>query len=419
LFDVAQALSCQPVPKSNRVVVVTNAGGPGILATDALINNGLEMPTLTPSTVKELRTFSSADASYSNPMDMVAGAGGPEFNKTLAVIKKDKRYDTIVPIFVPPVTIDQLDVAQNIQSALADTKKTVLACFMGAGEGSAGINYLKSHDIPVYIFPEAIAKTLATLSSYRKWLNRPRGKFKSFKVDSGRVQQIIYDALNSNRNSILGEEAINVLAAYGIPAATYEYADTPGKALTVARKMGLPVVMKIASPSVLHKTEMGGVMVDLRSDKEIRNAFAELKKRVGTLKKGEKFSVAIQQMVSGSVETVIGMTVDPSFGPLLMFGLGGIYVEVMKDVSFRIAPVSDQGATEMIESLRSYPLLTGFRGSAPVHLPTIKETIMRLSQLVSDFPVFSEIDINPFIVSPDQGKCKAVDARFILNPGTK
>ncbi|MGD8922343.1 MAG: CoA-binding protein, partial [Candidatus Zixiibacteriota bacterium] len=191
LFDVAQALSCQPVPKGNRVVVVTNAGGPGILATDALINNGLEMPSLTPSIIKELKTFSSADASYSNPMDMVAGAGGPEFNKTLNVIKKDKRYDTIIPIFVPPVTIDQLDVARNIQQALADTEKTVLACFMGAGGGSAGINYLKENDIPVYIFPEAIAKTLASISQYRKWLNRKRGSFKKFKVDSAKVQQII------------------------------------------------------------------------------------------------------------------------------------------------------------------------------------------------------------------------------------
>jgi hypothetical protein len=196
--------------------------------------------------------------------------------------------------------------------------------------------------------------------------------------------------------------------------ARYSYADTPTRAVTAAGKIGYPVVMKVSSPTMLHKTEVGGVVVDLRSDREVRSAFAELKRRVGPLKKGEKFSVALQAMVAGGVETVVGMTTDPSFGPLIMFGLGGIYVEIMKDVSFRIAPVSDQGAKEMIESLRSYPLLTGFRGAAPVDLPTIRETILRLSQLVTDFHCFTEIDINPFIVSADKKQCRAVDARFIV-----
>ncbi|HKK20614.1 MAG TPA: acetate--CoA ligase family protein, partial [candidate division Zixibacteria bacterium] len=403
-----------PVPKGNRVAVVTNAGGPGILATDALINHGMEMPALSPATIKQLKKFIVAEASFSNPMDMVAGAGGAEFRKTLDAVKHDKRYDSIIPIFVPPVTIDQLDVARNIHESLKDTDKTVLACFMGAGESSAGIEFLKENSIPVYIFPEAIAKTLATISSYNKWRAKPKGRYRNFKVDTEPVRRIVTGAQQAGARSIVGEQAIEILTAYGIPAASYEYARSANEAATVAKRIGYPVVMKINTPTILHKTEFGGVMVDLRTDKEARDAFKELQGRVGKLKKGEVFSVALQQMVMGGIETVMGMTVDPSFGPLIMFGLGGIYVEVMKDVAFRINPLTDFSAREMIQSIKSYPLLTGFRGAAAADLPILEETLLRLSQLVKDFGCFAEIDINPFIASPDKSMCKAVDARFIL-----
>lgn len=414
LFDVASALSNQPIPKGNRVCVVTNAGGPGILATDALVNNGMDMPALSKATVKTLKSFISAEASFSNPMDMVAGAGATEFRKTLDAIKKDNRFDTIVPIFVPPVTIDQLEVARNIYESLKGAGKTVLACFMGAGEGSSGIEYLKSNNIPVYIFPEAIAKTLGIIYKYRQWLSKPKGKYRNFKVDNLKVMEIINKAQKNKEKAIVGEDAIDILLAYGIPAADYKYASTAKEAVEVGSVTGYPVVMKISSPAILHKTESGGVLVDLRTDKEVKDAFNDLKQKVGKLKAGEKFSVAIQKMVSGDVETVMGMTIDPSFGPLIMFGLGGIYVEIMKDVSFRINPVTDAGAREMIKSMRSFPLLNGFRGAPAVDLKTIEETLLRLSQLVRDFDNFAEIDINPFIVSANRDKCQAVDARFIL-----
>ena len=414
LFDVASALVKQPVPKGNRVVVVTNAGGPGILATDALISNGMEMPALSPATVKNLRTFASANASFSNPMDMVAGAAGREFKMTLDAIKTDKRYDTIVPILVPPVTVDQMAVARSIHESLADVDKTVLTCFFGAGEKPEAIEYLKDHNIPVYIFPEAIAKTLAALTKYRRWLSKPRGKHRNFKVDQAKVQAIVDEAVSSGQAALVGKQAIEVLRAYGIPAAGYRYAFSVKEAVDTATEIGFPVVMKINTPAILHKTEAGGVMVDLRHPREIRAAYLNLEKRVGKLKKGEKFSVALQQMITGGVETVMGMTIDPSFGPLIMFGLGGIFVEIMKDVSFRINPLTDTEAREMIRSIRSYPLLTGFRGSAPVDLKMLEETLLRLSQLVKDFDCFSEIDINPFIISDDKSLCKAVDARLII-----
>ncbi len=414
LFDVAAALSMQPVPKGNRVVVVSNAGGPGILATDALINHGMQMPPLSAATIREFKKFTSTEASFSNPMDMVAGASGPHFKKALELLRKEDQYDTIVPIFVPPVTIDQMDVANSMYTALKGTDKTVLACFMGAGEGSAGAEFLRNHNIPVYIFPEAIAKTVSTVHGYRQWLSKPRGKYRTFKVDAGRVREIIGRVLGGKDGAIVGHDAIGILEAYGIPAAPYHYAASQREAVSVANGIGYPVVMKINTPQILHKTEFGGVIVDLRSDKEVRDGWKELEGRVRKIKKKEKLTVALQQMISGEVETVIGMVVDPAFGPLLMFGLGGIYVEIMKDVAFRINPMTDASAREMIRSVRSFPLLNGFRGSAPVDIDRIEDTLLRVSQLVTDFDCFSEIDINPFIVSADKSRCKAVDARFIV-----
>ncbi len=414
LFDVAAALSNQPIPKGNRVMVVTNAGGPGILATDALIKNGMEMPALALATVKKLKKSIAAEASFANPMDMVAGAGAKEFKITLDAVSNDKNYNAIITIFVPPVTINQMEVAENILASVKETEKTVLACFMGVGEGSKAIEFLRENQIPVYMYPEAIATTLATIYGYYKWLKKPKGRIQKFSVDSSLVAQIVEAAKKKKQTTIIGEEAIKILEAYGIPAVGYEYANTPEEAVAAADKIGLPVVMKINTPALLHKTEAGGVLVDLRNADEVREAFKKLRFRTGKLKKNETFSVAVQKMIKGGVETVIGLTTDPSFGPLIMFGLGGIFVEIMKDVSFRIHPLTTQSAKEMIRSLKSYPLLTGFRGAKPVDLDTIEETLLRVSQLVRDFDVFTEMDINPFMAGPSKNQCKAVDARFII-----
>ncbi len=414
LFDVAAALSNQPVPKGNRVMVVTNAGGPGILATDALIKNGMQMPPLAPATVKKLKKSIAAEASFSNPMDMVAGAGAKEFKITIDAIKNDKNYDSIITIFVPPVTIDQMEVARNILESVNDSAKTVLACFMGVGEGSKAMEFLRNNHIPVYMYPEAIATTLATIHGYHRWLKKPKGRIQKFTVDSSRVKEIVDQARQKRQMAIIGNEAIKILDAYGIPAVGYEYAFTAEEAVAVADNIGFPVVLKINTPAMLHKTEAGGVKTDLRNEEEVKQAFLELRSKINKLKSGEKFSVALQKMIKGGVETVIGMTTDPQFGPLLMFGLGGIYVEIMKDVSFKINPLTTQTAKEMIRSLKSYPLLTGFRGAKPVNLDTIEETLLRVSQLVRDFDCFTELDINPFIAGSVPSQCHAVDARFII-----
>jgi len=414
LFDVAAALSHQPIPKGNRVMVVTNAGGPGILATDALVKNGMEMPPLSPTTIKKLKKSIVAEASFSNPMDMVAGAGANEFKATLDAIVTDKHYDSIIPIFVPPVTINQMEVAQNIYESVKDTDKTILACFMGMGEGSKAVEYLRDQDIPVYMYPESIAQTLEIIHRYHLWLKKPKGRIQKFEVDLGRVEQIVEHSRQEKLKAIIGEAAIEILEAYGISSAGYEIVQTVEQSVIAAKNIGYPIVMKINTPAMLHKTESGAVKVDLRNDKEVCTAFKQLQASFGKLKQKETFTVALQKMIKGGVETVIGMTTDPEFGPLIMFGLGGIYVEIMKDVSFRVSPLTTQSAKEMILSLKSYPLLTGFRGAPPVDLTSIEETLLRVSQLVRDFDCFTEIDINPFIAGSTKSQCKAVDARFIL-----
>lgn len=414
LYDVAMALSKQPVPKGNRVAIVTNAGGPGILATDAIIGQGMELPPLPKKIKDELSKFLPDEVSLHNPLDLVAGARGREFTLALEAVCKEKAYDTVVPIFVQPITIDEIEVAQAIINAKENTDKPFFVCFMGVGFRSAGIEMLQEHGIPVFIFPEAIAKVLWKLDQYRQFLQRKKGKFPTFKVDKSRVEEVIEKAQDNKQGAIIGNDAMDILDAYGIPTAPYTIADTPKAAIEAARQVGYPVVMKLNTPEILHKTEAKGVRVDIRSDKELRAEFNDLKKQIGLLKKGEKYSVAIQAMVTGGIETVIGMTHDPAFGPLIMFGLGGIYVEVMKDVSFRVTPLSDEGAANMIKSLKSYPLLNGFRGSDPVDTSIIKESLLRLSQLIIDFPQFAEIDINPFMASGKKDGSKAVDARFIL-----
>ncbi len=414
LFDVGAALANQPMPKGNKVAIVSNAGGPALLATDALISLGMELPQYTGETKAKLKKALTGQGEVHNPLDLVAGAGGEAFKRALSVVKDDKNFDSIFTICVPPVTINQMEVANSILAGIEGCKKTVLTCFMGAGEGSAAVEYLKSRNVPVYIFPEAVAKTLSLIDGYRRWLERPRGQFKTFRVDKKRVQEMIDKALKKGDKAIVSQNALEILEAYGIPTTKCAVASTEKEAVAAAEKIGYPVVIKINTPQILHKTEFGGVIVDLRTAKEVRDAFSALRKKLPALKKGEKYSVILQEMVTGGIETVIGMTTDPSFGPLIMFGLGGIYVEILKDVAFRINPLTDNNVDEMMKSLKSYPLLIGFRGSEPVEMDTLKESLLRLSQLVSDFDQISEIDINPFIACSAKGKSKAVDARFIL-----
>ncbi|MCX6831888.1 MAG: acetate--CoA ligase family protein [candidate division Zixibacteria bacterium] len=341
----------------------------------------MRLPEFSPRTVSAIQPILPPGTPVNNPLDLVAGATGVEFKKALSYVVKDPNIDSIIAICVPPVTIDQTLVADAIIDTARISKLPLYACFMGVTYGTGAFERLKEHGIPAMIFPEK----------------------------KNRLEQ---------KNAVIGDEALQILSCYQIPVASYKYAFSKEEAGKIAAKIGGPVVIKVNTPFILHKTEYGAVAVDLRTPTEVISAYADMEKRITKAfpKSKEQFSVVVQEMITGGVETVIGMTTDPSFGALIMFGLGGIYVEVMKDVSFRIAPLTDLDARDMIKSLKGYKLLTGFRGSKPVNIASVEDSILKLSQLVLDFPDFAEIDINPFIVSAEENATKAVDARFVLAP---
>jgi len=415
LFDTTVALTNQPLPRGDRIAVITNAGGPGILATDAVVSLGMRMAEFEDKTLKLLKKNLPAVASVNNPVDVIA-AGGPESYRTaMDAVLSDNNVDAVIVIFVPPVVVDHRAVINGIVEMIEKHKndKTVLGCFMAVPSGVAGSEEMVRHKIPIYTFPESAAKAMASLVRRRKWIDRPESETIAFHVDSKRVAGIIDAALKLKRSTIVGGDALDLLDAYGISVARLIRAQTQQAAKQAAAGLGFPVVMKIDAPEVLHKTDVGGVAADLRTETEVAEAFLGMKE--GFRKSKDGFAgIFIQEMVQGGVETIIGMHQDPSFGPLIMFGLGGIYVEVMKDVAFRIHPVTAHSVKEMIESIKGYPLLTGFRGGPAVNLKRLEETILRLSQLVSDFPQLESFDVNPFIVTADGKTSRAVDARFVL-----
>lgn len=414
LFDVAAALSNQPIPRGDRIAVITNAGGPGILATDAIVHLGMTMATFDEKTTKLLRDKLPLVASVNNPVDVIAAGGPDSYRIAMDAVLDDPNVDAVIVIFVPPVVVDHKAVINEIVAAIDKHKneKTVLGCFM-APSGVAGSEEMIKHKIPIYTFPESAAKAMSALVRRRQWIDRPISEPVSYKVHSKSVQKIIDNARANNYQTIIGADALAILDAYGINVARTIQAASAKEACAVAQKFGFPIVMKVDGPEVLHKTEVGGVSTDLRSAEEVSLTFESMQQNC---KKAEtEFSgVIIQERVTNAVETIIGMNHDPAFGPLIMFGLGGIFVEVMKDVTFKIHPVTPYDAKEMIESIKGYPLLNGFRGAPAVDFECLEETILRLSQLVTDFPEIDSFDVNPFFASADRKGSKAVDARFML-----
>ncbi len=415
LFDTAVALTNQPLPRGDRIAVITNAGGPGILATDAVVSLGLKMARFEDKTLKLLRKRLPAVASVSNPVDVIAAGGPDSYRAAMDAVLSDDNVDAVIVIFVPPVVVDHRAVINAIVEMIEKHKndKTVLGCFMAVPSGVTGSEEMVKHRIPIYTFPESAAKAMASLVRCRRRMDKPEGETVTFQVDSERATAIVERAAKSKRPSIVGKEALGLLDAYGVSVARSIIAKTQREAEQAASKLRFPVAMKIDDPGTLHKTDVGGVSTDLRNEAEVLKAFKAMKGKLGHAK-GKFAGVFVQEMVQGGVETIIGMYQDPSFGPLMMFGLGGVYVEVMKDVAFRIHPVTTGNAEEMIRSIKGYPLLTGFRGGPAVDLKCLEETILRLSQLVSDFPQLESFDVNPFIATADRKTSKAVDARFVL-----
>ncbi len=416
LFDYAIGFAYQPVLRGNRIAVVTNAGGPAIMATDALENSGLKLAPLSKETIDYLQANLPEAANKYNPIDVLGDALADRYALAIEAAYKDPNVDGLIVILTPQVMTRIEETAREIGRLSKLYDKPVVGCFMGQEKVSAGVRILTEESVPNYPFPERAAGALRAMSDYRSWLERPPLELAEFPVDRERVRQTLARVREDGRNTLGDAEARSVAEAYGLRVPKSRLATNADEAVRFAEEIGYPVVMKIASPDILHKSDIGGIKVGVTGAGDVRDAFDLLIYRATRyMPDAQIWGVQLQEMVTGAKEIIIGMNRDPQFGPLIMFGLGGIYVEVLKDVTFRVAPLSALEAREMVSEIRSYHLLQGVRGERASDIDAIVDCILRISQLVTDLPEIVELDINPLLVREAGAGAVAVDMRLVLS----
>jgi len=414
LFDLAMAFGNAPLPDGPRVAIVTNAGGPGIIIADACEARGLEVVPLAEETRSRLRATLPEEASVQNPVDMIASAAAEDYRRALDVVIGAEEVDAVIAAFVPPLGIDAVDVARAIRHAGESERKPVMAVLMGRRGLPQGMAELREAHVPAYIFPESAARALAAMDRQRRWLERPRGEVRRFDVDREAAAAVLDRAEERGRTLLTVDEAMEVLDAYGIPTVPRRRVEDARSAVAACAEIGYPVVVKAIAPGLAHKTEAGAVALDLESPERVREAVGEMRRRAAGWEDARLEALLVQRMVPGGRETIVGMTMEPNFGPLIMFGLGGIYVEALGDVTFRLQPVRDVDAREMVRSIQGERLLAGVRGEPSVDFDLLAETVERVSQLVGDHPRIRELDVNPFLAFPEGEGSVAVDGRIVL-----
>lgn len=424
MFDFAMVLANQPLPRvshrpdqlatpGTRVAIVTNAGGPAIMATDACGANGLPLAVLSPRTQELLRTHLVPAASVKNPVDLLAAADEKDFRFVLEHVLRDDNVDAALVIFVPPIVTDAEKVAQSIAAVAGNFNKPVLGCFMGVKGVATSVEELQRARIPTYAFPESAVVALAAIDRYARWRAHTPVAAMTFDVDRATAAKIIGKAKEQHREHLNDNEAFEILRAYGIPVAASARGRNWHEVQSAARTIGYPVALKISSPILIHKTDVGGVQLDLRDEEELHTAFEALQKKVHMHNiDPRQTNFLVQQMVEGGREVLVGLHSMPNFGALIVFGLGGIYVEAVKDAVLRIAPLTHTDAEEMVQSIRGVNILRGVRGAPPVAFEKLSEILLRVSQLSQDFPEITEMDINPFMAFDRAEKCVAADARI-------
>ncbi len=429
LFDVAMLLANQPVPTGHRVGIVTNAGGPGIMASDACETHGLEVPLLTDETVASLRSFLPVEASTRNPVDMIASATPASFEKGVAAVLGDPNVDALLVLYVPPIVTTPSEVAEAIVRGVAAATrgadaekrphKPVLSCFMGSHGVPEGLRTLHEGNIPSYAFPESAAIALSHAVRYGRWRSGDEGKPVEQEVDRERAARVFARAAARPGDGWLApDEVAEVLAAYGFPQPPGRLARTVDEAAAAADALGYPVVLKLDSETLTHKSDVGGVVLDLRSAAEVRAAWQRIRDRLAALgKAGEMRGALVQPLVREGTETIIGVTRDPSFGPIIMFGLGGIHVELLRDVCFRVAPLTDRDAREQVRGVRGYRLLEGYRGAPPADVAALELALLRVAQMAEAHLELEEMDLNPVRVLPPGRGLMTLDARIRVRPG--
>lgn len=417
LFELATAFSKQPVPKFNSgIAIVSNAGGPAIISTDACSKYGLRMADLSDSR-DTINKIIPHHGSSRNPVDIVGDADSGRFEKVILEVLSNNNVGSVVTMCTPSATLNYDDLARTIvkTSRAKGTGKTMVAALMGLAEGLENKQILSDGDIPHFMYAEPAIRTLNAMYAFREWIERLYDEPKQFNVDQSKVRQVFDEVRAQSRTNLLEEEGYKVLEAYGFSIPKKHLAKNEEECTRVVQEIGYPVVMKIASPEIVHKSDAGGVKIGLKNEDEVRQAFRAIINNAKKYKPDAKIDgVLVQEMIKSGKETILGAKFDPILGPLIMFGLGGIYVEVLKDVVFRLAPLEEREATRMIESVRTINLLKGVRGEKPHDLGAIKESLQRLSQLITDFQEIEELDVNPLLVLEDGKGVRAIDIRISL-----
>jgi acetyltransferase len=420
LFDSAILLANQPVPKGKRVAILTNGGGPGILAADACAHNGLTVPELSAATLDKIKSAITRDIHISNPIDLTAGISPDEFEAVLKILAADPGNDAILTIYVPPAGLDISALENAISKAsplVRENGKPLLSCFLGMS-GKKG-KTMEGHFVPYYLFPEDATAALTNAVKYQELKVKETGSVPEFKdIDRGRGRQIINEVLMSSpqRPIWIDNNRVNELfKCYGINYAETVAAATPEEAAATAAKTGFPVVVKLNSATITHKTDVGGVVLNVKSQEEVKAAFDQIKSSLAKLgREKEMQGVTVQRQVMEGAEVIIGVSTDRMLGHVMMFGLGGIYAELIKDTAIRLHPLTDIKAAELINSVKMAQLLKGFRGMKPYDVKSLEDLLLRISALVEDNPQITEMDLNPVKVQTEGKGYWVVDARIMV-----
>lgn len=410
LCQAAMAFASQPVPRGNRVGMITNTGGPAVIATDVLVNAGLQIPPLSEQAKEILQERLYPEATIGNPVDVLATAGGEHFRAAMDVLMDEEQIDSLYINFVTPFFVDTESIAHEIVAVNRQSKKPIVCNLMTDTRQWTGVvSILREGGVPCYSFPGTAARALVALTRYSRVRSRQVGEVRRFDdVDTARAKAILQKAQEAGRTLFSAAEVYGILAAYGIPVADWRVADDAQAAAGAAAEIGFPVVVKADAESIAHKSDVGGVVVNLQDGQAVRAAVKEMEKRL----EAKDLRFFIQKYLPGGKEVIAGAKVEKGLGHLIMFGLGGIYVEVLKDVVFKLSPVTDVEAREMLSTIKGAPLLKGVRGEKGVDQEGIVEIIQRLSQLLTDLPAIQELDLNPIIAYPD--RVFVIDARLSI-----
>ncbi|MEW6501720.1 MAG: acetate--CoA ligase alpha subunit, partial [Thermodesulfobacteriota bacterium] len=411
LFDYAVAFANQPLPRSNRMAIITNAGGPGIIATDITIHSGLRLAKLGADTTEVLRSHLPTTANIHNPVDVIGDARSDRYQAALAAVLNDENVDGVIFILTPQSMTEIEETAAIIPALARKSGKPVVASFMGLMDVSKGIEILEQHHIPHYHFPEAAARAMSALYQYSSWLRRQHLKEFELSVNKDAAGKVIAAALKKGERYLGEVEGNDILAAYGFPVLPSRLATSAEEAAAAVREFG-PCAMKIVSPQIVHKSDVGGVRVGVATPAAASLAYEEIVAAARKHKpEADIRGVFMQRMAERGVEVILGIKHYPAFGPLIMFGLGGIFVEIFKDVSFRLAPIRHNGAHHMVRSIKAYPMLNGARGAAVADQEELERCLIRLSMLACDHPEIAELDINPLMVHGEGQGCSVADCR--------